>query len=180
MKYSRSKAPGSFYFFTLVTFNRKPIFKVQQNCELFMQSLDYVKRNHPFELFAYCICLDHLHMIWKLPENDFDFSTRIRLAKSFFSRNLKDKVTQSKNPSRTHKAELDVWQRRFWEHLIRDEKDLANHLEYIHFNPVKHRLTNSPWNWVYSSFSRFVEEGLYDEGWGEDSDMNYLDKVGNE
>lgn len=180
MKYIRSKVPGAFYFFTLVTFNRRKLFLEPPNCELFMQSLDYVKENHPFDLFAYCICPDHIHMIWKLPENDIDFSTRLRLAKSFFSRHLEDELKYSKNPSRSRKGELAVWQRRFWEHIIRDEKDLTNHLEYIHFNPVKHGLTNSPRGWVYSSFHRFVEKGMYDESWGEGSDMDYLDKVGNE
>lgn len=180
MKYIRARQPGGVYFFTLVTFNRRQIFRAPEHCALFIQSLEYVNNAHPFNLLAYCLLPDHVHMIWELPEGDMNYPMRMRLVKSFFSRHFKDDNKTNLPASRKSKGELAVWQRRFWEHLIRDEKDLQNHLEYIHYNPVSHGLANSPLSWQYSSFGRFVNEGLYDENWGLNSDMKYLRKIGHE
>ncbi len=106
-----------------------------------------------------------MHFIWTLPPENSDFSTRWRLIKSHFTRNWCAKDSVSENASRVQKGEKDVWQRRFWEHLIRDELDITRHVEYIHYNPVKHGLVDSPGDWEYSSFMKYVREDMYPLEW---------------
>jgi len=120
----------------------------------------------PFTIVASVILPDHMHFIWTLPPENSDFSTRWRLIKSHFTRNWCAKDAVSENASRVQKGEKDVWQRRFWEHLIRDEFDLIRHVEYIHYNPVKHGLVDSPGDWEYSSFMKYVREEMYPLDWG--------------
>ena len=107
---------------------------------------------------------EHLHTIWVLPPNDADYATRWRLIKASFSRGLPkgERISQS----RRDKGERGIWQRRYWEHTLRDELDLARHVDYIHFNPVKHGHVKSVSEWPYSSFHRFVESGRYSADWG--------------
>ena len=107
---------------------------------------------------------DHLHVIWTLPENDFDFATRWRLIKSHFSRGLPS--TERINNSRKQKSERGIWQRRYWEHLIRDELDYERHVDYIHYNPVKHGYVDKAFDWPYSSIHRFIEKGIISSDWG--------------
>ena len=124
MDYRRIYQPGGTYFFTLVTFNRQ---KILANCyayDLLMRSIKRTQKSYPFNLMAYCILPDHLHMVWVMPENDADFSTRMRLIKSGFSKYYRSPKSEARTPSRIKKNERAVWQRRFWEHLIRDEEDL--------------------------------------------------------
>ncbi len=121
----------------------------------------------PFESIAYVILPDHLHFVWSLPEASGDYSTRWWLIKSYFTRYYTGKDEAMRSASRKQKMEQAVWQRRFWEHLIRDETDLANHVEYIHFNPIKHGYVHSLADWKYSSFLKYVEEGFYPSNWGE-------------
>ncbi|TAL16442.1 transposase, partial [bacterium] len=111
-----------------------------------------VKENHPFAILAWVILPDHLHCIWRLPEGDDDFSIRWQLIKTRFTRRARE--------------ERKVWQGRFWEHVIKDEGDLIRHVEYIHYNPVKHGYARSPMEWPHSSFKRFVENGMYSSEWG--------------
>jgi putative transposase len=107
-----------------------------------------------------------------LPQGDADFSTRWRLIKSYFSRQIglvgwvEERNPTNKTTSRLRKNEKSIWQRRFWEHLIRNHEDLRRHVEYIHYNPVKHGLTKAPIDWDYSSFQRYVDKGMYDIKWG--------------
>jgi putative transposase len=122
-------------------------------------------KQRPFTIIASVVLPDHLHFLWALPPDDFDFSTRWRLIKSHFSRHYLT-AQAGISASRRKKGEKQIWQRRYWEHLIRDEADLVRHVEYIHFNPVKHGLAQSPGAWPYSSFSGFVREGLYPPDWG--------------
>ena len=110
---------------------------------------------------------DHLHTIWTLPEGDAEFSTRWRLIKSAFSRGLA--TDEQISQSRASKGERGIWQRRYWEHTIRDENDFARHVDYIHINPVKHRLVKRVRDWPYSSFRRMVKLGLYPEDWAGDA-----------
>jgi putative transposase len=95
-----------------------------------------------------------------LPNGDSDFSTRWRLIKSYFSCNCEQEYHQKVSLSRQSKKEQSIWQRRFWEHQIRDEEDFANHLEYIHYNPVKHGLLKAPKDWEDSSFHHYVAAGI--------------------
>jgi len=166
MQYRRSRSSGSSYFFTLVTYNRHPILCELGNIDLLRDSFKRVMIKHPFTIDAIVIMPDHLHCIWTLPLEDADFSTRWRLVKSWFSRRCNIKDRKNISDSRKSKQERAIWQRRFWEHLIRDERDFINHVEYIHYNPVKHGLVSSPKNWQYSSFHRYVKKGICDRNWG--------------
>ena len=118
-----------------------------------------MKAQRPFDLQAIVILPDHLHCLWRLPEGDADFSTRWRLIKTRFSKSFGKSANQ--------RGEKEIWQRRFWEHQIQDETDWRNHMDYIHFNPVKHGLVQRAADWPFSSFHRAVERGWYPEDWGE-------------
>lgn len=109
---------------------------------------------------------DHLHCIWTLPPGDSDFAARWRLIKTWFTRHCDPALRGVASASRGKKGEQAVWQRRYWEHQLRNEPDYIRHLEYIHFNPVKQGLARSPSEWPYSSFRRYVEAGLYEPDWG--------------
>ncbi len=180
MKYKRYFQPGGMFFFTLVTYKRRKLFVDERSIDLFNASVQYVQIKHPFEMDAYCICPDHIHMIWTLPEDEVDYPTRLRLLKSHFSHHYIDGDRLIVSESRKKNGEKDIWQRRYWEHFIRDEDDYLRHLEYIHYNPVKHGLVNAPALWRYSSFSEYVEQGLYPVEWGNQDEMEYIDNAGHE
>lgn len=156
--YRRTFVKGGCYFFTAVTFERRRLLVRNSQLDRLRHGLRTVMVSHPFRLEAIVVLPDHLHCIWTLPEGDADFSTRWRLLKRHFS-------AASSLPTRRNGAK-PVWQSRFWEHLIRDEEDFRRHLDYIHYNPVKHGYVNAPAQWAYSSFTRYVQRGWYDEDWG--------------
>lgn len=166
MEYRRSISPGSSYFFTIVTHNRRPILWQPENINLLRDSFKRVITKHPFTIDAIVILPDHLHCLWTLPPEDADFSTRWRLIKSWFSRRCDLQYQGQVSASRQNKQEKAIWQRRFWEHLIQDEQDFNRHVDYIHYNPVKHGLVLSPKDWQHSSFHRYVQRGVYDPDWG--------------
>jgi putative transposase len=174
--YHRAWLPGGTFFFTLVTNQRKPIFLEADAREILRESFMYgMEKAGSIHINAICLLPDHLHCIWTLPENDSDYSTRWKIIKAYFSRHY---LQQGGNPglvtpSKDHNGELGVWQRRFWEHTLRDENDLNLHIDYIYYNPVKHGLVQSVYAWPWSSFHRYVEEGLYEPNWG-DPKMNDL------
>ncbi len=112
----------------------------------------------PFHIDAIVVLPDHLHCIWRLPSGDADFSGRWREIKKAVSREVERRTN--------HHNGRPVWQRRFWEHLIRDEEDWRRHVEYIHYNPVKHGLARRPADWPWSSFARAVARGWHEVGWG--------------
>ncbi|WP_413167561.1 REP-associated tyrosine transposase [Capilliphycus salinus ALCB114379] len=178
MRYRRAKINGGTYFFTVVTYQRRKILCEPDNIALLREAFRYVMGNHPFTIDAIVILPDHLHSIWTLPENDSDFSTRWRLIKSEFSRRCDSKYKQKSSLSRQRKNEQAIWQRRFWEHCIRDDKDLIQHIDYIHYNPVKHGLVKSPKDWQYSSFHRFVKNGLLTLNWGENEEIYLIEGIG--
>jgi putative transposase len=144
------------------------------------EAFRYVMDRHSFSVDALVLLPDHLHGIWTLPENDNDFSTRWRLIKSYFSRKCLDQFKGNRTADRFNEAEQAVWQHRFWEHQIRDDNDYIRHVEYIHYNPVKHGLVKSPQLWPHSTFHRFVKEGSYHADWGSDKELVFDDRVGNE
>lgn len=180
MQYRRAKTPGASYFFTIVTHNRRPLLCEPENINLLREAFRYVMKKHPIKIDAIVILPDHLHCIWTLPEKDADFSTRWRLIKSYFSRQCHDYYQGKMNQSRQQKREKSIWQRRFWEHQIRDDRYFINHVEYIHYNPVKHELVKSPKDWQYSSFSRYVESGVYDAMWGASERLSFDEDIGKE
>jgi putative transposase len=119
---------------------------------------------HPFYIIAWVVLPDHIHTVWRLPEEDSGYAMRWGLIKAGFSRQIAK--TGDRGPSRREKGERGTWQRRFWEHMIRDERDLNTHIDYIHFNPVKHGLVNQARDWPYSTFHRYVARGDLDLDWG--------------
>ncbi|CAN5334774.1 transposase [soil metagenome] len=131
--YHRARVKGSIYFFTVVLADRTSTLLVDEIDSL-RRSYQMVRKRRPFETVAICILPDQLHALWTLPGSDVDFSTRWSLIKSGFSRGLP--VTNHISASKTIKREKGIWQRRYWEHVIRDATDLERHVDYIHFNPV--------------------------------------------
>jgi putative transposase len=122
----------------------------------------------PFETVAMVLLWDHLHTIWTLPPGDDDYSTRWKKLKGKFTRRwLKAGGNElPRSASRKARGERGIWQRRFWEHTALEENDLEAHLDYIHYNPVKHAYVQRPWDWPFSSFRRYVRLGQYGEDWG--------------
>jgi len=166
MKYRRMVVPGGTFFFTVVTFQRRTIFSSPDAVSLLRDAFRRTMAQRPFTVVASVVLPDHLHIIWTLPAEITDYSTRWTLIKRYFTQNWTTPDSIYTNPSRLLKGEKEVWQRRFWEHHIRDESDLARHIEYIHYNPVKHGYVRSPAEWEYSSFRRFVQNGIYSPDWG--------------
>ena len=172
MHYRRAFTPGGTLFFTVVTHNRLPILACAKAVDVLRAAFRSVRRSRPFEIDAMVVMPDHLHSIWTLPPDDADFATRWRLIKTWFTKNSPAALRAAPNPARLAKSEQAIWQHRYWEHLVRDESDYARHVDYIHYNPVKHGLALSAAEWPYSSFSRHVAAGIYPENWGQ-SKMNF-------
>jgi putative transposase len=163
-QYRRVKISGTAFFFTLVLADRSSHLLVDQIDRL-RQAYRVVQERRPFKTIAICILPDHVHAIWTMPESDTDFSTRWGLIKSGFSRGLE---ARPRSKSKIAKREKGIWQRRYWEHAIRDEADLDRHIDYIHFNPVKHGHVSRVADWPHSSFHRYVERGELAADWGGD------------
>lgn len=180
MRYRRSRTAGATFFFTVVTYQRKKVLCLDENANLVKQAFATVKERHPFKIDAIALLPDHIHCIWTLPQDDRDFSNRWMLIKSYFTRQCKESNKNDITASRISKREQCVWQRRFWEHQIRDEKDFKAHVDYIHYNPVKHGLVKSPKDWLYSSFHREVKAGMYDNDWGVNNEVEFDAGVGHE
>jgi putative transposase len=157
MRYRRAWVPGGTYFFTVALADRtRPL--LTDHIQLLRQTVADVRLRHPFEILAMVVLPDHLHCIWQLPEGDSAYSTRWALIKSAFSREIMP--TESISLSRHLKRERSIWQRRYWEHCIRDLDDLSRHIDYIHFNPVKHGHAERAIDWPYSSIHRYVRQGV--------------------
>jgi len=168
--YQRVKIKGGTYFITLVTFKRQIIFAPAEIRELFIKSLNHVRKYHPFHLEAYCILPNHIHLLIRLPEDDDNISLRISEIKKRFSKLYSKNFgsSQAKIDGLVPPGRSGLWQQRFWEHTIRDEEDLHRHIDYIHYNPVKHGLVNQVRDWHISSFFDYVKTGNYQIDWGED------------
>jgi putative transposase len=164
--YRRSNIAGASYFFTVNLADRQQNL-LTDNIALLRSAFEYTKELHPFTIDAIVILPDHLHAIWTLPDMDGDFALRWRLIKTVFSRGLPR--GEQRSESRLEKGERGFWQRRYWEHLIRDETDHVRHVDYIHINPVKHGLVSRVADWSYSSFHRFVQVGMLPEDWAGDA-----------
>ncbi len=159
--YRRSRQEGGTFFFTVTLRNRSSSLLVSE-VALLSQTMRSVQEKHPWETLGLVILPDHLHALWRLPPGDADFSGRWRAIKSGFVRHLKARgLTVQHNK----KGEADIWQRRFWEHTIKDEQDFHHHLDYLHFNPVKHGYVQRVADWPWSTFHRYVHEGVLPENW---------------
>ena len=164
-RYRRFKVEGGVYFFTVVLADRSSDLLVREVDRLRMAYRNAARRRR-FETIAICILPDHIHALWKLPEDDADFSRRWSFIKSGFSRDLQPALARS--PSKLAKRDKGIWQRRYWEHIIRDDDDLARHIDYIHFNPVRHGLVPRVSAWPHSSFHQYVARGDLPHDWGGD------------
>ena len=172
--YRRNLVPGASYFFTVNLADRGSRL-LTDGIDVLRAAFLHALNQNSFRIEAIVILPEHLHAIWTLPPGDADFSTRWRLIKGTFSRALAPGERHSQ--SRRSKAERGIWQRRFWEHTLRDDRDFERHCDYIHFNPVKHGYVASARDWPYSSFHRFVRRGVLDADWALE-DVAHLGEFG--
>jgi putative transposase len=169
--YRRSNIAGASYFFTVNLADRSQSLLIDHIASL-RSAFAYTRDRHPFVVDAIVILPEHLHTIWTLPDGDNDFALRWRLIKTVFSRGLPH--VEFRSDSRLRKGERSIWQRRYWEHLIRDEADFSQHVDYIHINPVKHGLVSRVADWPHSSFHRYVRAGLMPMDWAVDAGANWV------
>jgi putative transposase len=162
-RYIRNFVPGGTYFFTVTLADRGSDLLVK-DIDRLRAAYSQVQRRHPFETLAICVLPDHLHAIWRLPASDNNASMRWSLIKHGFSAGLPAAPVAS--CSQRSRREKGIWQRRFWEHRIGDDDDFARHVDYIHFNPVKHALVRQVKDWPFSSFHRWVRRGELPVAWG--------------
>ena len=162
MRYRRVWIGGGTYFFTLTLADRDRRLLVDHVLHL-REPVRRVRARHPFIIEATVVLPDHLHAIWTLPEGDADCAMRWRRIKAEFSRRLP--ATERRSPSQLRRRERGIWQHRYWEHLIRDGDDFQRHLDYVHFNPVKHGYVLRPADWPYSSLHRFIRRGFVPPDW---------------
>ncbi len=166
--YRRASLAGVTYFFTVVTYQRRDFLCNENVLSALRTAIEKTREKYPFTIDAWVILPDHMHAIWTLPHNDSDFANRWRLIKRYVTLACGDILHQPAlmTASKTKHRESTLWQRRYWEHLIRDDADYANHMDYVHFNPVKHGLVSRVSDWPHSSFHRYVKQGVYAENWG--------------
>jgi putative transposase len=162
-EYRRLRIPGGSYFFTVNLLDRRSTLLIDR-IDALRHAVRHVRHRRFFHIDAFVILPDHLHCIWTLPEGDDRFSMRWRQIKTMFSRAIAP--MESRSDSRVRHNERGIWQRRFWEHAIRDEDDYAHHVSYIHFNPVKHGYVEAPSDWRYSSIHGFIHRGIIEPDWG--------------
>ena len=174
-EYRRYFIPCGTYFFTVNLAERTRRLLVE-HVDLLRAAVAVTRREYPFRFDAVVILPDHLHAIWTLPPGDADFSVRWRKIKARFSRGLPH--IERRSTSRAGKGERGIWQRRFWEHAIRDEDDLRRHVDYIHYNPVKHGHCRKVADWPYSTFHRYVALGIYPEDWADVTGDDGVDGYG--
>ncbi len=162
--YRRIYIPGASWFFTVNLLQRRNNHLLIENVDLLRESFRYVQKRKPYTMPGVVILPNHLHCIWTLQADDADYSVRWRLLKAHFSRALPKDERVSK--SRLKRRERGIWQRRFWAHLLTSQDDFNNHLDYIHWNPVKHAHAKNVIDWPYSSFHRYHANGDYSADWG--------------
>jgi len=166
-RYRRAHIPGGTFFFTVALADRSSDALVR-HVDILRAAFRIAAQRRPFKTIAICILPNHLHAIWSLPEGDADFARRWSLIKAGFSRKMATPTVRA--ASKIARREKEIWQRRYWEHAIRDEPDLLRHVDYIHFNPVKHGFVSRVQDWPHSSFHRYVADGSLPNDWGGDVD----------
>lgn len=163
--YGRAWHPGGTYFFTVALLQRRGDDLLVREIDLLRHVVADVIAQHPFRIHAWVVLPDHLHCVIELPAGDADFATHWRLIKSGFSKGLPK--TERRSSVRRRRGERGIWQRRFWEHLIRDESDYRAHMDYVHINPVRHGLVERVVDWPYSTFHRLVAHGVQAADWAD-------------
>lgn len=156
--------PGGTYFFTVNLLQRRNNDLLIRHIHQLRNAITQTRQHYPFIIHAWVVLPDHLHCVIQLPEHDHNFAVRWRCMKSLFSHGLT--TGEYRTRSRQTRRERGIWQRRYWEHLIRDEHDLRAHMDYVHINPIKHGLVNEVHQWPYSTFHRWVARGVYPPDWG--------------
>jgi len=168
-RYLRSNLPGGTFFFTVNSFQRRPILTDDRLRASLRQAINEVREELPFRIVAWVLLPDHLHCIWELPVGDAAFGVRWGRIKRQVTRECAGLIQlPERSASNLRRREGMLWQRRFWEHEIRDDDDFRRHVDYIHWNPVKHGHVSRAIDWPYSTFRRFVNDGAYPEDWGVD------------
>jgi len=162
--YRRARDAGACYFFTLVTHQRQPLLTQPRLREALRLAIVQVRQRYPFAIRGWVLLPDHLHCLWQMPEGDADFGRRWSMIKRLTSQAFPSDGAVSL--SRSLRRESGLWQRRFWEHHIRDDEDCRRHLDYLHWNPVRHGLVERVADWPWSSYHRLVREGVYPADWG--------------
>ncbi|WP_442481617.1 REP-associated tyrosine transposase [Aeoliella sp. SH292] len=166
--YRRADVPGGTFFFTLVTYERRPLLTTDLARRVLRDAIEQVRSRRPFEINGFVLLPDHLHTIWTLPSGDTDYPTRWRQIKTLFTRGwlAGGGTERAVSVAQAVQGGRGIWQRRYYERTVRDEAELRKRLDYIHINPVKHRLCERAIDWPWSSFHRYVKLGEYEETWG--------------
>jgi putative transposase len=165
--YRRWFVPGATYFFTLVTANREPFLCDEAARRIIREKLQECLAQWPFTLTAIVLLPDHLHTLWTLPDGDIAYPTRLGWLKKEFTKAwlLEGHPEQPISAGRQRDGLRGVWHPRYWEHTLRDDDDFEKHLDYTHYNPVKHGYVSQPCDWPWSSFKKWVARGIYPENW---------------
>ena len=177
--YRRAHIRGGTYFFTVNALRRRPILTQAPVRAALRDAIARTRLTHPFAIDAWVLLPDHLHCIWTLPPGDADFSVRWSMIKRLVSQRCAAEYGAAElSLSATGRKESGLWQRRFWEHQIRDDNDFARHVDYIHWNPVKHDLVAKAIDWPYSTFHRYVADGAYGADWGRSEAAGFVNHFG--
>ena len=171
--YRRTRRAGGCCILTVNLMERRSNDLLVRHIEPFREAVDHVRYKWPFRIHGWVVLPDHFHCLIQLPDEDVDYSLRIRMIKTRFSLALPN--AESRTRTRQKRGERGIWQRRFWEHLIRDEQDYGVHLDYIHTNPVKHGLVKAVRDWPFSTFHRYVSLGVYPDNRAGTEEMDSLD-----
>ncbi len=165
--YRRANTKGGTFFFTVVTYRRQRFLCDEHVCNALREGIRKTQSAYPFTIDAWVLLPDHLHCIWTLAPNDVNFSMRWAMIKRFVSKRCGSALFRDAwmTVSKRRRKESTIWQRRFWEHQIRDDRDYRNHMDYIHYNPVRHGLVSRVRDWRYSTFHRYVRKGVYTNNW---------------
>ncbi len=166
-EYRRAKVPGGTYFFTVTTYQRGKFMADAPFRNALRDGIELARKTLPFDIEAWVLLPDHMHCIWRLPEGDADYAKRWAVIKRHVSKHCGHWLARhvALSESRLARKESAIWQRRFWEHQIRDEHDFAKHVDYIHYNPVKHGYAERVADWPHSTFHRYVRAGVYSRDW---------------
>ena len=164
--YRRCRVPGGTYFFTVNLLERR-LDTLVRHIDALREAVRVTRRERPFHIDAWVVLPEHLHCVWTLPAGDDDYSNRWKAIKIRFVRAVPP--TERRSKVRIAKGERGIWQRRFWEHTIRDDLDYARHVDSVHWNPMKHGLVRRVADWPYSSFHRYVQFGVLPPDWAGDT-----------
>ncbi|TAG44803.1 MAG: transposase [Betaproteobacteria bacterium] len=168
-QYRRVYVPGGSYFFTINLLERRNNHLLVTHIDALRNAVRKTKTERPFRIDAWVVLPEHMHLMMTLPPGDTDYSNRIKAIKIRFNRAIP--ATERRDQTRTTKSERGIWQRRFWEHTIRDERDFQKHIDYVHFNPVKHGHVARARDWPFSTFHDYVKNGVYPIDWTDAPNM---------